>query len=269
MDNKKDFRSSSSIRIPKTCPSNFSSRYTVRSGDTMSLIAQRFGVSLNALIRANPHITNPKIIFAGDVLCVPAPIQPEPRVPVSCPPGFQGRYTVQPGDTMFFISQTFGVSLSALNAANPHIPNPNVIFPGDVICVPGLPPIELPCCVILFREIPGISSLGVALVETLENRASVSIIAIRLPDPAIFGEFDAYAAQVLFPPPVSGGPGFILTPISTDPGEPDAWAGSTTFPVPPGISVLTEETEVFIQLINTETGAAGPIILRNTLAECR
>ena len=59
-----------------------------------------------------------------------------PRVPAHCPPGFTDRYTVVPGDTMFFIAQRFGVSLNALIAANPHIPNPNLIFPGDVLCVP-------------------------------------------------------------------------------------------------------------------------------------
>jgi len=41
----------------------------------------------------------------------------QPRVPTFCPPGFQGRYTVVPGDTMFLIAQRFGVSLDALIAA--------------------------------------------------------------------------------------------------------------------------------------------------------
>ncbi|MDN5364373.1 MAG: hypothetical protein PWQ91_1435, partial [Eubacteriales bacterium] len=63
-----------------------------------------------------------------------------PRVPASCPAGFEGRYTVQPGDTMFLIAQRFGVSLDDLIAANPHISDPNLIFPGDVLCVPGVPP---------------------------------------------------------------------------------------------------------------------------------
>jgi LysM repeat protein len=37
---------------------------------------------------------------------------------------------------MFFIAQRFEVSLDALIAANPHISNPNLIFPCDVLCVP-------------------------------------------------------------------------------------------------------------------------------------
>ena len=63
-----------------------------------------------------------------------------PRVPKHCPPGFQGRYTVQQGDSMFSIAQRFGVPLDALIAANPHITNPKLIFPGDVLCVPQKTP---------------------------------------------------------------------------------------------------------------------------------
>jgi LysM repeat protein len=57
----------------------------------------------------------------------------QPRIPSSCPAGFQGRYTVVSGDTMFLIAQRFGVSLDSLIAANPHITNPNMIFPGTVL----------------------------------------------------------------------------------------------------------------------------------------
>jgi len=121
-------------RQPTSCPPGFQGRYTVRPGDTMFLIARRFGVSLQALINANPHITNPNLIFPCDVLCVPG--AQDCRVPTSCPPGFKGRYTVRPGDTMFLIARRFGVSLQALINANPHITNPNLIFPCDVLCVP-------------------------------------------------------------------------------------------------------------------------------------
>lgn len=37
---------------------------------------------------------------------------------------------------MFFIAQRCGVSLQSLINANPHISNPNEIYPGDVLCVP-------------------------------------------------------------------------------------------------------------------------------------
>jgi LysM repeat protein len=121
-------------RVPTTCPPEFQGRYTVRSGDTMFLIARRFGVTLQALINANPHIPNPNLIFPCDVLCVPG--VDTCRVPTTCPPGFMNRYTVRPGDTMFFIARRFGVTLQALINANPHITNPNLIFPCDVLCVP-------------------------------------------------------------------------------------------------------------------------------------
>lgn len=58
-------------RRPKSCPPGFSASYTVRPGDTMALIAHRFGISVDLLIAANPQISNPNLIFPGDVLCVP------------------------------------------------------------------------------------------------------------------------------------------------------------------------------------------------------
>lgn len=58
------------------------------------------------------------------------------RVPSHCPPGFPARYTVRAGDTVWSIARVFGVSPGQLIAANQHIPNHNLIFSGDVLCVP-------------------------------------------------------------------------------------------------------------------------------------
>lgn len=50
-------------------------------------------------------------------------------------------YTVRPGDTLSGIAEGFVVSLQALEAANPQIANPDLIFPGQVINIPGqIPP---------------------------------------------------------------------------------------------------------------------------------
>jgi tyrosinase len=100
--------------------------YVVQSGDTLSGIAQRFGVGLQALEAANPQIADPNRIFPGQVIRIPDQIPP---------PGLT--YVVQPGDTLSGIAQRFGVSLQALEAANPQIPDPNRIFPGQVIHIPG------------------------------------------------------------------------------------------------------------------------------------
>ena len=44
----------------------------VEAGDTMGMIAIQFGVSLDALIKANPKVKNPNLIKPGDVLNLPA-----------------------------------------------------------------------------------------------------------------------------------------------------------------------------------------------------
>ncbi len=104
----------------------------------MFTIAQRFGVSVDALAAANPQISDPSRIFPCDVLCVPGggPPPHKCREPLSCPPGFGERYTVVAGDTMSSIAHRYGVSLDALVAANPQISDPGTIFPCDVLCVP-------------------------------------------------------------------------------------------------------------------------------------
>jgi|GEM_PF-2435432 len=46
-------------------------QHTVRSGDTLSAIARQNGVSLNELIKANPQIANPDLIYPGDKINIP------------------------------------------------------------------------------------------------------------------------------------------------------------------------------------------------------
>ena len=70
--------------------------YTVQSGDSLSAIAETAGVSLAALVVANPQITDANLIFAGQVLNLPsgasAPDQAAPPVE-STAGGAAGRFT--------------------------------------------------------------------------------------------------------------------------------------------------------------------------------
>jgi lysozyme len=113
--------------------------YTVHAGDTLSGIASRFGVSLGALEAANPQITNPNVIYVGEVIHLPggsaAAPAPAPK-PAPAPASGQKKYVVHSGDSMWGISVKFHVSFTALIQANPQVKNPNVIYPNEVINIP-------------------------------------------------------------------------------------------------------------------------------------
>lgn len=54
-----------------------------------------------------------------------------------------GYYTVKFGDTLNSISRVYGVSVQALMAAN-NIYNPNLIYAGQTLCIPGSAPVPPP-----------------------------------------------------------------------------------------------------------------------------
>ena len=103
----------------------------------MSAIAQKLGVSLQALLDANPQISDPNLIYTGQVLVIPK--QGDGNHSPSQKPE-QKEYTVQKGDTLGAIAQRFGVGLPSLLQANPEITNPNVIYIGQRITLPGTGP---------------------------------------------------------------------------------------------------------------------------------
>lgn len=118
------------LNLTPSCPNG--QLYTVKSGDTMFLIAKRFNVSLQALVNANPQINDPNIINPGQIICIPSP-----GAGVPCRGGQS--YRVVKGDTMYEIAKRFGISLENLIRANPQIKDPSEIFPGQEICIPVAP----------------------------------------------------------------------------------------------------------------------------------
>ena len=42
--------------------------YTIKSGDTLSGIAAKFGTTIAKLMSLNPHIKNANLIYAGDTI---------------------------------------------------------------------------------------------------------------------------------------------------------------------------------------------------------
>ena len=55
--------------------------YTIQWGDTLAKIAVKTGTSVSALLAVNSQITNPSLIFAGQMIYLPAGANPPPAYP--------------------------------------------------------------------------------------------------------------------------------------------------------------------------------------------
>jgi LysM repeat protein len=108
--------------------------YRTQAGDTMTGIAVRFHVDLLDLESANPQIADPDVIFANELIHIPNPAtSSHPLMPV---PPHVVTYVVQAGDFKGGIAQAHGVTLSALEAANPQVTDPDLIVPGQILNIP-------------------------------------------------------------------------------------------------------------------------------------
>jgi len=128
-------------------------KHTVRAGETLFCIGRAYAVSPWAIATAN-NIYAPYRLFIGRVLTIPnAPWSsvppgptcarqfggtPPPITPGPTPtpqPGCRAMYTVVWGDTLSAIARRYNVNLYTLAARN-NIYNLNLIFVGQVLCIP-------------------------------------------------------------------------------------------------------------------------------------
>ncbi len=103
---------------PATPPPASGQTYTVQRGDTLRKIADRLNTTVDAILKVNPQISNPNLIYVGQVINLPAGLS---------------TYVVQYGDTLKIIAARFGTSWESLMALNPQITNANLIYAGQVI----------------------------------------------------------------------------------------------------------------------------------------
>jgi LysM repeat protein len=123
-------------------PARAGESYTVQPGDTLARISRDYGVDLNALAVAN-HLVNPNLIFPGQILIIPDATLSEEAAEAAgpSPPPVQlaapaGEHVVQPGDTLYRVAITYGLTIQDLQHAN-SLPNVNVIFPGQRLRIPA------------------------------------------------------------------------------------------------------------------------------------
>jgi len=112
-----------------------SSKYKVRSGDTLGTIAERHGVRLSTLKSANN--IHGSTIRRGQVLTIPGSSSATYREAStsSVSNGHAGTYKVKPGDTLGSIAQRHGVKTASLRSAN-NIKG-STIRSGQVLTIPN------------------------------------------------------------------------------------------------------------------------------------
>lgn len=133
--------STSSITpTPTEAPSSTASApflYTVELDDTLSGIADKFGVDFIIIMALN-GMNNESVLFVGRELIIPDPntILPDPTaLPEGLPRGAEIDYLVLPGDTLAIIAEEFLSTEDAIIEAN-DLDNPNQIFVGQLLKVP-------------------------------------------------------------------------------------------------------------------------------------
>ncbi|RGC24847.1 LysM peptidoglycan-binding domain-containing protein [Hungatella hathewayi] len=104
---------------PAPAPAPASRTYTVKSGDTLSEIAAKYGTTYQHLADIN-GISNPNVIYAGQVLKIDGAATAAKT------------YTVKSGDTLSGIAAKYGTTYQHLAQIN-GIGNPDLIHPGQVL----------------------------------------------------------------------------------------------------------------------------------------
>jgi LysM repeat protein len=260
------------LRIPtyaSTPPAAAPGRYhVVQGGETLASLASRYGVSPEAIARAN-GIFDLHSVIAGATLLIPEGTS-TPGTTVSTatsePAAARLRHVVMAGETLSLIALRYGVSVAAIAEAN-GLADPDRVVEGQMLVIPGLPPSgaggpAAPAA----RPDPG--NPAVSLVHVVEPGETLSSIAARygvalarLADANNLADRDLVIAGER-----------LLIPVPSTPSQTTGAAPAAEFShiVRPGdtLSAIAARYGVSMDAIVAANGIANPsiIVLGATLA---
>ncbi len=141
------------VQAAADAPQACESPYIAQLGDSLRTVAEQCGFSYESLLYANPDIGVFGELQEGQQVYLPQVSAPEVQqpIPVTGSPESQVESQAQPaemsaaaqvhvvsrGDTLARIARANNLSLSTLLLANPEVYNPNVIYVGQRIVLPG------------------------------------------------------------------------------------------------------------------------------------
>jgi len=136
--------------VPTATPTPVPPRaHHVQEGETISDIAELYGVTIDEVLALNPEV-DPELINPGQVVLIPADepaagalIAGETEDPESTQAGFVV-HVVSSGETLSSIAVDYGVSVSAIRAANDLSPDDETIRAEQSLVIPMNTPTPSP-----------------------------------------------------------------------------------------------------------------------------
>ncbi len=154
-------------------------RHIVVEGDTVSSIAEAYGLEVSSVLSAN-GLGASSLIFPGEALVLPLAasngaagvdvVEPEASIPAPA-----DQHVVADGDTLYDIAVAYGVSVADLDAAN-SLGGSTVIRPGQVLAIRRPTPVV------------AVASVTAPLTEEMHANARIIIDvgrALGVPDSGI------------------------------------------------------------------------------------
>ena len=104
--------------------------HTVKAGETVFSIAEKYGTSVSAIVSAN-NLKNARVIYPGQKLKIAQHAAPAKKSHSS-----SSSYTVRAGDTVFRIAQAHGTTVKKILRAN-GLSGSAIIYPGQKLRLSG------------------------------------------------------------------------------------------------------------------------------------
>ncbi|GAB6100513.1 hypothetical protein JCM16358_23920 [Halanaerocella petrolearia] len=113
-------------KMPTPPTKRYYAQHILQPGETIQILARKYNTTASKIREVNPGL--PDTPQPGQLIYLPIEI-PEP-------PAEHIKYYVRSGDTLYKIAQQYNTDVDTLVRLN-NIADPDVIFPGRILIIPG------------------------------------------------------------------------------------------------------------------------------------